>query len=174
MLGFLMLVAFAIAVASAVVSFIYRDRKDIVVCIISIIFFVCSLFVVNKLINMTYEETLKTADWQLEALSDTSQITGHGSLFYLTLNTNEMYLFYYKGEDGRLKFGKIDANKSEICEGDYTPHIIRYTKYTRSQLNPRLRKILFGEDKSDDPYENIYEIYVPEGTLVRNFKIDLQ
>ena len=53
--------------------------------------------------SMSYEEVSQTGDFNLQSLSDSSQISGKGTggLFYayVSMDTNEVYSFYYQVDD---------------------------------------------------------------------------
>lgn len=127
--------------------------------------------------SLTYEQTAQTGEWELVSLADSSQISGEGSgvffYVYVSIDTNEVYSFYYKTIDNGLKKGKVDADATIIYENDdCTPHVVEYTTYTKSKMNKVLRWILacgFGEST-----QQTYEIYVPEGTILTTFELDSQ
>lgn len=127
--------------------------------------------------SMSYDEVSQTGDWNLQSLSDSSQISGKGSgsLFYVyvSIDTNEVYSFYYQVNDDGFKRGKVDADRVTIYErDDCTPHVVEYTTYTKNKMNSVLRTILafgYGEDS-----EKNYEIYTPKGTILRTFNLDSQ
>lgn len=125
---------------------------------------------------LSYEEVSKTADWELQSLSDNSQISGKGAgtLFYVyvSIDTNEVYSFYYKQDDGGFKRGKVEADKTTIYEINCTPHVVEYTTYTKNKMNNFLRAILaFGYGESN---QQTYEIYTPKGTILKTFNLDSQ
>lgn len=126
---------------------------------------------------LSYEEVSKTGDWELQSLSDNSQISckGSGGLFYVyvSIDTNEVYSFYYKESDDGFKRGKVNADKTTIYERDnITPHVVEYTTYTKNRMNIILRAILaFGYGESS---QETYEIYTPKGTILRTFELDSQ
>lgn len=127
--------------------------------------------------SLSYDETVKTSDWQLVSITDNNQIFGKssGGLFYIriSIDTDEVYSFYYKVDNGGFKRGTVNAENSTIFEkDDCTPHIVEYTTYTKNKMNVVLRTILaFGYGTSS---QKSYEIYTPTGTILRTFSLDSQ
>ncbi len=127
--------------------------------------------------DFTYEEISQTGDWELVSITDNSQISGeaHGGMFYVyaSLDTDEVYTFYYSIEDGGIKKGKVNANAATIYEKeDCTPHVVEYTTYTINKMPSVLRAILaFGFGEST---EKSYKIYTPTGTVLRSFNLNEQ
>lgn len=126
---------------------------------------------------LSYNEVSQTGNWELVSITDDSQISGKGSggLFYVrvSVDTDEVYSFYYQVNDGGFRRGKVGADKTIIYEkDDCTPHIVEYTTYTKNKMNSILRAILaFGYGESS---QKTYEIYTPKGTILRTFNLDSQ
>lgn len=144
-------------------------------CILSAIGFIC-LFALAKIAAWSYQETEQTASYELVSLQDNSQISGYGSgnLFYVyaSIDTEEVYTYYYKFNDG-FKKGKINSDNVIIYEKDNcNPLILEYTTYTKGKMNGILRAILaFGYPNTSEKH---YEIYVPKGTILQTFNLDAQ
>lgn len=126
---------------------------------------------------LSYNEVSQTGNYEMVSLTDNSQISGKGSggLFYvhISIDTDEVYSFYYKTDDDGIKRGKVEAESTIIYEkDDCTPHVVEYTTYTKNKMNNVLRGILaFGYGESSD---KSYEIYTPKGTILREFSLDSQ
>lgn len=118
---------------------------------------------------LSYDEVSQTGNWELVSITDDSQISGKGSggLFYVrvSIDTEEVYSFYYQVNDDGFKRGKVDADTTTIYEkDDCTPHVVEYTTYTKNKMNSILRIILaFGYGESS---QKTYEIYTPTGTIL--------
>lgn len=134
--------------------------------------------------TLSYEEVVQTNDWKLVSLTDNSEISGSGSsgLFYVhvSIDTDEVYSFYYKVNNGGVKRGKVDADYTTIYEkDDCTPHIVEHTTYTKNKMNKILMSILtFGYYSNPiqpiQTSQKTYEIYTPTGTILRTFSQDAQ
>ena len=73
------------------------------------------------------------------------------------------YTFYIKDDHGFVPLS-ILAEECAIVERNGNPEVVeRTTKYLNSHFNPWLLT------PSDSPK---YRIYVPKGTIVRNFSLD--
>jgi len=153
----------------------YAFKAFVRTCIFLAIGFV-SIFSLVKIAAWSYQETEQTASYKLVSLQDNSQISGHGSgnLFYVyaSIDTEEVYTFYYKFNDG-FKKGKINSENVIIYEKDNcNPLILEYTTYTKGKMNGFLRALLtFGFPNRSEKH---YEIYVPKGTILQTFNLDSQ
>lgn len=158
----------------------YRDWDDIKTCsikmLICIVLFIVSLLGFAGIINLSYNEVLQTGYFELVSIADNSQVSGkgNGGLFYVhvDIETDEVYSFYYKIANDGIKRGRVDVDATTLYEkDDCTPHIVEYTTYTKNKMNKILRCILaFGYGESS---EKTYEIYTPEGTILRTFNLGL-
>ena len=148
--------------------------KKMVICIALGAVGILGLFGIDCL---SYTEVSQTGNWDLVSITDNSQISGKGSggLFYVrvSVDTDEIYSFYYQVNDDGFRRGKVDADTTIIYEkDDCTPHIVQYTTYTKNKMNNILRAILaFGYGESS---QETYEIYTPKGTILRTFNLDSQ
>ena len=105
----------------------HEIRKYVIILVICWIFIAVGCVGLDKINSMSYDEVSQTDCWELQSLSDSSQISGN---IYAT-KTEEVYLFYYKVNDNDFKIGKVDADKTIIKETDDFPHIIVYTTYKK-------------------------------------------
>ena len=159
----------------------YRDWDDVgsyaIRMIIFIVIGLVGFFGLSGIGTLSYEEVTQTGDWELVSLTDNSEISGSGSgsLYYVhvSIDTNDVYSFYYEVNNGGVKRGKVDADYTTIYEkDDCTPHVVEHTTYTKNKMNKVLRAILaFGYGESS---QKTYEIYTPTGTILRTFSLDAQ
>ncbi len=183
-------ILFLVGVLGAVIFFFmfvgeifssYRDWGDIrsygIKMVICIVLGIVGFLGICGIDCLSYDEVLQTGNWELVSITDDSQISGKGSggLFYVrvSIDTDEVYSFYYQVNDDGFKKGKVDADKTTIYEkADCVPHVVEYTTYTKNKMNSILRIILaFGYGESS---QKTYEIYTPTGTILRTFDLDLQ
>lgn len=165
-----------------VVTFLFMVEIDDVIdwlirLAISVVVGLIGLFGLAGIGAFTEDEVSQTGNWELVSITDNSQISGeaHGSIFYVraSLDTDEVYTFYYALEDGGIKKGKVDVKTATLYEkDDCTPHVVEYTTYTKNKMPDVLRAILaFGYGEKT---EKAYEIYAPTGTVLRAFNLDMQ
>lgn len=168
------------SIVSGIFALLDRNWKyvlhNVIRIIIGVLVFFVSIFCLGAIGAQSYQETEKTAKYELVSLQDNSQISGsaRGGLFYVyaSMDTDEVYMYYYKSGDGYRK-GKITSENVIIYEQENcTPTIVEYTTYTKVKMNGILEGILSfcsfrGEEKN-------YEFYVPKGTVVQTFSLDLQ
>ncbi|MCI9178010.1 MAG: hypothetical protein HFJ28_05570 [Clostridia bacterium] len=126
---------------------------------------------------LRYEESNQTAEYNLVALQDYSQIKGQGAggLFYvhISIDTVEVYSYYYQLENGGYKQGKIKAQSAVIFEqDDSTPHILVTTVDVKNKM-PKWLQIILTFGFPNKQY-NTYELYVPKGSVIQDFVLDLQ
>lgn len=127
--------------------------------------------------SVKYTETTETRTYNLVSLQDESQVSGdiRGKRYYLyaSINTDEVYNFYYETEDGGFKKAKIDASKAVVYEkDDCNPAVVEYTTYTKSKMSEKWQKILML-DILETEYKS-YKVYIPKGTLTREYSLDAQ
>lgn len=153
-----------------------KSKTELKLFFISIIVFLVSIVLNSMLCTKLKTEKLQTARYELVSLQDNSQISGQGrgGLFYLyvSMDTNDIYSYYYKVGDGYQK-GKIVSENAIIYEQDNcTPCIIEYSTITKLDMNPLLSGILtfglFNEETIS------YDIFVPTGTIVQTFSLDAE
>lgn len=113
--------------------------------------------------NSIYFDTTE----QLVALKDNINTEGR---FYLGggyIEGNLNYFYYKKIGPDRYKAGKIDSTNATIHESDKeTPRIVSHDCW-----HPNIWKSLFGLNLCGLNLEK--EIYVPKGSILQNYKLDL-
>ena len=154
-----------------------RDLKEFKMRATCFLFFflitAIGIYVCYKAESTRYEETSQTDYKELVSLTDNSEVSGEYThrLFYVyaSIDTNEVYTFYYKLDDGGYKRDKVDSNITTIYEVDgVIPHIEEYTFKTKHNLNPIIEALLtYGNSE-----ETYYKIYVPKGSVVGSYNLD--
>lgn len=175
--GFIALIAFICIFLFFFMEGPWESLSALVVTIIAVVITVGCFCGLNKIYDMRYEETKQTGEWTLVSLQDSSQLSGqlHGGAFYVraSIDTEERYTFYYKLENGGYKNAKVDADHTTIFEQDSgTPHIVQYTVTFKSKMPKWLHNTLafgFGNEQY-----NTFELYIPKGSLVQDFTLDLK
>lgn len=175
--GAIVMLLFALLEMSSSFRNWYDVRGYAIKMVILIVVGLVGLFGLAGIGSLSYDEISQTDNWELASITDNSQISGKGSggLFYVcvSIDTEEIYSFYYQVNDGGFKRGKVDADTATIYEkDDCTPHVVEYTTYTKNKMNSILRIVLaFGYGESS---QKTYEIYTPTGTILRTFNLDSQ
>lgn len=162
--------------ALMIIYFCIDDYSSILAFIIGLVLIICAsvgLFGVYSNID-TYEKIDNTQS--IVSINDNSQLSGHGSAFYVSINTSGIYTYYYQLEDGGYKQSTVPANKTVIYEEDNceNPSVMQYGTYTKNNWSTTWSKILIFSDKNDDYKGCRYEIHVPKGTIVQEFNLDSQ
>lgn len=152
--------------------------KSIVIGGLSIMLLIACIAHANVYDKSKYQETVQTNSYDLVTLQDESQVSGNlrGRSFYVyaSLETNEVYNFYYKTEDGGFRKGKVDASKAVVYEQDETaPVVVEYTIYTKSKMSETMQKICYFGVCNEQTSKN-YKIYIPKGTITNEYVLDAQ
>lgn len=172
MLYVIIAISFAVALFCGIYWWdIEREDTHIAVKIIffaALTIFITSVLAVIIFLSKNWEDVeTETNRKELVCLQDNSQVSGHGSVFYVKVETNEFYCYYYKTEDGGIKMGKVNAENAVIYQGDYEPCIIEKTSVKKPiNMSATTARWLLCTRKV------VYEIYVPEGTIVETFSLD--
>lgn len=154
-----------------------------IVFVIGILSWVASV-VISSTISETKEEYKLVESHNIIALQDSSNTSG---TFFLGCGTvgSSMYYCYYIDTDDGYKYQQIKVSSDDVdvsikyCKEKETPHIEKYDKYTIVTsnkdwgwvFNPAL--IAPRANQSVLSAQKIY-IYLPEGTIDENYKVDLQ
>ncbi len=143
---------------------------------------VITSWVVSSEITERKEEYKLVKSQNIVALQDSSNTSGRFLLGSGTIN-GSMYYCYYIDTDEGYKYQQINANEYDVsikyCNGNETPHIEKYDKYTVVTsnkdwgwvFNPAL---IFPQEKEAVLSPIKVYIYLPEGTIDENYKVDLQ
>lgn len=132
---------------------------------------------INGICNMRYEEITPDGEWPLISLQDQSktQIQGSGCLFYVKTITSSLdeYVFYYQLENGGYKQGRVDSTRATIFEQEEgIPKLVDCVVNLKSDIPKWLDTLLTFGYGSESYY--VFELYVPKGTVLRDFEIDLE
>lgn len=100
-------------------------------------------------------------------ISDTTRIQGRGNMFYVSISENNKYIFYTI-ENGFYVENTISTRNAFIKEFDGNPYILEYR-------NGYKNKVLAWFNKGMNYNGAIrYELYIPKGSITRDFNIDLK
>ena len=187
MVGVLVGLTFAILAAVFFVAITDYDKKKhkiakgvfATVCGATLLLSV-TLFVITVMAT----DEVQTGKNNLVAIQSDSRIEGSatGALTFLVADIGEedVYTFYYETSDGGYKKGTINSSNVTIHETDKEePSIIEYKKGIKgiplsSILNFKdetKSEVDYTKDYGEE-YDVWYEIFVPEGTIVRNFSLE--
>lgn len=141
-------------------------------------------WVISSEITERKEEYKLVESQNIVALQDNSNTSGRFLLGSGTINGSMYYCYYIDTDDG-YKYQQINTSDYNVdvsikyCNENETPHIEKYDKYTIPTsdkkwgwvFNPVL--IAPRANQSVLSAQKIY-IYLPEGTIDENYKVDLQ
>lgn len=99
---------------------------------------------------------------ELQALNDSTQISGSGSFINVSIGENDVYVYMTRNEDGTYSKNTLENEVVKIKEtNDETPRLEKYC--------------CTAENEWLSMYEDIYYCFVvPEGTVVNTFDVDLE
>lgn len=161
------IILFFVGLLFSIMAMFDENLKFLIIAIICVIIFsICAFYVSRIPKDISWKEEWKT---NIIALKDNSNIHGHigGGIFVTSGYINEsMYYYCMESTEQGKHMIKIEAEKSYIIEtNDICPMIIKQKAYN---LDKRLD---FWLDSSS---EYKYIIYVPEGTVDANYKVNLE
>lgn len=145
---------------------------------------VISSWIVSSEITERKEEYKLVESQNIVALQDSSNISGRFLLGSGTVNGSMYYCYYIDTDDG-YKYQQINTSDYNVdvsikyCNENETPHIEKYDRYTISTSNKKwgwvFNPVLIAPraNQSVLSAQKIY-IYLPEGTIDENYKVDLQ
>lgn len=137
---------------------------------------------VSSAITERKEDYKLVESQNIVALQDSSNASGRFLLGSGTIGNN-MYYCYYIDTDEGYKYQQINTSDYDVsikyCNDNETPHIEKYDRYTIPTSNKKwgwvFNPILIAPQahQSVSSAQKIY-IYLPEGTIDENYKVDLQ
>lgn len=133
------------------------------------LFIVLILFgVINQAISTPIEDIIYI-DADITTLEDNFQIKGRKYLTHGYIDETLSYTYINKQIDGGYKVYSVPASDSTVyyIKDNEQPHI----EYHKTQFVNPVLKFLYN----DTPlFDQTYKIYVPEGTIVETYSIDLR
>lgn len=110
-------------------------------------------------------KTISSHHCYIYSLGDKSNVEGSFFLGSGSVKEKEYYVFYSKDNIG-YKYSKLETSSCRIQETDERPELIRNkSEFVDSNMN------LWGIPKSP---EAAWILKVPKGTIIRNYKLDLE
>ena len=121
---------------------------------------VASIYSIETEVTESPTETVK-----LEALKDNSNLQVR---FFLGSGTvdEKAYYYYLAKEKQGIKQNKLSADSSYLNYTNEEPYIEEYGMIPSGWYG----KLMFGKE----PVDHYYKIYVPEGSITNEFKVDLE
>ena len=111
-------------------------------------------------------ESVQTT-YNLEALKDNGSISGSFFLGSGQIDGEMKYIYYYE-EDGYYKMGDIDNDKAKIKYVDGDPYIEEYK--LKAKEGAFINYFAFD----NLPEYTEYIIYIPKGSIKRDYKLDAE
>jgi hypothetical protein len=111
------------------------------------------------------EATVKITDHEIVSIKQDGETQGQMTMFIIGsgfINETQYYFFYEQQGKNRYKLNKVPTDNSIIIESDATPSY-KYFNYEPHQSCYDWILFCSVQDK--------YEIYVPFGTIIKDFKL---
>ncbi len=154
-----------------------------IVFVIGILSWVASV-VISSTISETKEEYKLVESHNIIALQDSSNTSG---TFFLGCGTvgSSMYYCYYIDTDDGYKYQQIKVSSDDVdvsikyCKEKETPHIEKYDEYKITTCDKNWGWLIDFKLSKSTESQSVFSpqkiiIYLPEGTIAENYKIDLQ
>ena len=137
------------------------------------IIIICCFYYMKSNRNWTQKEIF-VSETYIVSLADGQQVSGKGSMFYISINTDNTYSYYYQQEDGGYRRATLMANNTTIYEKENCtePKIEFYNIEKTNQPTEVEEWLVMGE--LTEVTGTINKVYVPKGSIVRDFKLDAQ
>jgi len=123
----------------------------------------------------TYTE-LEVERQKLISVKSDQEISGKGSgslLYYaLSIENLNTYSFYYELSDGGVQKESIDAKYTVIYEKDGCEPRVEKHKDMKHFYHPIFMGVCTFKVYDSSDYSYHYEMYVPEGTILRKFRLN--
>ena len=177
MLGIIVAISIVILICNLVYFLLEDEWHGKISLIVLLVALAANTIVDEHRNSVKYTETVQSKTYNLVSLQDESQVSssirGRRYYLYASINTDEVYNFYYETEDGGFKIGRIAAANSVVYEKDNCdPAVIEYTTYTKSKMNETWQKILMLDVVKEEAKS--YKVYIPKGTITREYNLDAQ
>jgi hypothetical protein len=149
-----------------------RDRSEdagnaITLASIIIIAGVFVLYIVSRSFIPMDKIECSTREYEIASLQDNSTIHGSFILGSGTIESVPTYFFYYKVYGGGYKLGKVQYYDMTIIEDDsFTPGVYK-AWFQHTPCNKKLNRWVIRKQS-----KYYYYIYVPSGTIIKNFHLD--
>lgn len=108
---------------------------------------------------------IQKTEYEIVSIQDNESIKGK---FFLLgsgyINGSMGYVFYTKNGDG-FELSQLDADEATVYYTDSIPKCIKYEYVINDDM---INNFSLGCSR----YRPSYELYVPEGTITNNFKLD--
>lgn len=144
--------------------------------IITVIAYAVTAFMYDLNIKLCEDKDVKvTSSYNIICARDSTSTSGGmaGIIIYVQGSVSEksVYKYYYELEDGGIKQGTIPADVTTIYfiesgEKSHLDTIVTTTYYMNYNNNPPTR--------CNETCETTYKLYVPEGSVVNEYKFDAE
>lgn len=120
----------------------------------------------NIAVNQNNDHDIEEIHWlDLVAVADGSHTKGSFSIFSGSISEEQYYFFYYNDGNGGYKQSKVPAYKTQIIEKpDARPELIKVVDHDYGWRS-------LGYEAGNG---STWKIIVPEGTIVRQYNLDLE
>lgn len=126
--------------------------------------------------SLPYEDTVLES-YEIVSLNDNDNTNGTFVLGTGSVYDTTYYVYNYKTEDGGIKRDKINTNDATVYETKDSPHIDVIGKKLKGSAKDSVMYHLFNVGFLEDyitSTPNDCKIYISEGSIITEFKIDLE
>lgn len=119
----------------------------------------------------------------IASLKDNSFVSGGGNFFLgigsVKINENPKYVYYEILPEGYYKLGSVSTDITLIKEdGGDNPTLEKKVEYTRMETKKRVPAPGWAENYTEGGFEYmnsvVYILHVPNGTVVKEYKLDAE
>ena len=134
--------------------------------VVGVFFGVILAMILGLVINQTsYVEVSRSP---LVALSNETSVEGRFFLAGGTIGSDMHYMYYYETGDGGISYGEVSASTVTVYEENRNDAVI--VRFVRiGETTP----FTFDASSGGGPRLSRYEVYVPEGTVLRSVWLEL-
>lgn len=174
-----LIILFLLTVGGAITSIVISDDFLAAKVIIPTGFLIILIYFFGGVVytgNLPYEDTVLET-YEIISLKDNDNTTGTFVLGTGSVYDTTYYVYNYKTEDGGIKRDKINTNDATVYETKDSPHIDVIGKKLKESAKDSIMYHLFNVGFLEDSITstpNDCKIYIPEGSIITEFKIDLE
>lgn len=168
---FIVITVFSLIVAVGVLKLFskekYREDRDLIFLGAMGFALILSFFCIFLIDLNLPREYILDKEMELVSFKDTVNIEGKFFLGTGNIGSELYYVFYQKEEDGGIKFGKLPVKEVTIYETGEKGYIQIY--------NLKLKeKRYYSLGFSDLLNKRKYKVFIPKGSILQEFKLDLE
>lgn len=189
-----------VGIALCVIGFFFAKKQNrvrfLAYCGIGLIFISCFIAIIVSVVNPMTEKQYSyklASSSKIIALKDSNALDGTLFLGCGSINNDEYYCYYTVSTEGDIEFNKLSATHDNVklryCGDNEQPRVETYYETVNTVLveQPNIwttaitdyfsyRKYSVGDvvDNQIIDWHQQTIIYIPEGSIEQNYKIDME